>query len=78
MAFMKHAETNHIAELPDLPYWRAAGWEPTDERPAEPDPLRDPPEAIAGAETTETPDADAPTPTKKSAAAAKKQEADRG
>lgn len=44
MTWMKHAETDGIADLPDLPYWRARGWEPTDERPAEPDTLHDPPE----------------------------------
>lgn len=43
MTWMKHAEHGGIADLPDLPYWRAAGWEPTDERPVEPDLLRDPP-----------------------------------
>lgn len=40
--WMQHTETGGLAELPDLPYWRGAGWKPTDERPAEPDLLRDP------------------------------------
>jgi hypothetical protein len=42
MPWMKHAETGLLADLPDLPYWRAVGWEPTDERPQEIDTLRDP------------------------------------
>lgn len=40
--WMKHADHGGIALLPDLSQWRALGWEPTDERPAEPDTLRDP------------------------------------
>ena len=40
--WMKHTETQGIADLPDIPYWRGHGWEPTDERPPEPDTLRDP------------------------------------
>lgn len=57
MTWMKHAEHGGIADLPDLPYWRAAGWEPTDERPTEPDRLRDPepPPAEPAHDTTETP-----------------------
>lgn len=39
---MRHAETGGLADIPDLPYWRAAGWQPTDERPVEPDRLSDP------------------------------------
>jgi hypothetical protein len=42
MTWMKHVDHGGIADLPDLPYWRGAGWEPTDERPVEPDLLRDP------------------------------------
>ena len=57
MTWMKHAESGGLADLPDLPYWRAIGWEPTEERPAEPDLLRDPvPQADDPAEeTTKTP-----------------------
>lgn len=40
--WMKHAEHGGIQDLPDIPYWPAQGWEPTDERPPEPDLLRDP------------------------------------
>lgn len=66
--WMKNAETGGIADLPDLEYWRANGWKPTDERPAEPDLLRDPapPEAPA----PEAPGLSA-AKTKKPAAAAK-------
>lgn len=82
MTWMKHAEHGGIANLPDIPYWRENGWEPTDERPAESNPLRDPPEVVAEAETTEAPDAEAPglsaAPIQKSAAAAKTKETDRG
>ncbi len=69
--WMRHAETGNVAELPDLPYWRGAGWEPTDERPPELDLLRDPapPEAPAA----DTPGLSA-AKTKKSAAAAKEGE----
>lgn len=78
---MKHTEHGGLADLPESPYWLAQGWEPTDERPAEPDLLRDPPPAAEPA-TTEAP---AGTPglsaaeTKKPAASAKsKKEADGG
>lgn len=61
---MKHAETGGIADLPDLPYWRGNGWEPTDERPPEPDLLHDPepdpepePEATEGPEESSGPSA---------------------
>ena len=71
---MKHTEHGGLADLPDTPFWQANGWEPTDERPAEPDPYRDPPPP-AEPEKTEAPDAEAPglsaAQTKKSAAAAK-------
>jgi len=75
MTWMKHAESGGVADLPDLPYWRAVGWEPTDERPPEPNLLRDPapPEAPAA----EAPGLSA-AKTKKSAAAAKTEEIDNG
>lgn len=81
MTWMKHAETGNFADLPDLPYWRGVGWEPTDDRPPEPDTLRDP-LPHADPEPTEAP---AETPglpaeqTEKPAAAAKtKKETGRG
>lgn len=70
--WMKNAVTGGIADLPDLEYWRANGWEPTDERPTEPDLLRDPPPE-APAEKSPGPSA---AKTKKSAAAAKTEEGD--
>jgi hypothetical protein len=73
MTWMKHAETGGFADLPELPYWRAQGWDPTDERPPEPDTLRDPqPE-----ETTQAPAESlglSAAKTKKSATAAKTEE----
>lgn len=39
--WMEHAATGHRAQLPDLPYWRAHGWEPCDGPPPEPDLTRD-------------------------------------
>lgn len=79
--WMRHAETGGLAELPDIPYWRGAGWEPTDERPEEPDLLSDP-LPHADPETTEAP-AESPglsaAETKKPATSAKtKKETDRG
>lgn len=72
--WMRHTEHGGIAELPDLPYWRAIGWEPTDERPPEPDLLRDPPpEAPPEAPAEKSPGLSA-AKTKKSAAAAKTEE----
>jgi hypothetical protein len=72
MTWMKHTGHGGLADLPDSLFWRANGWEPTDERPAEPDPYRDPP---AEPEKTEAPDEKSPglsaAQTKKSAAAAK-------
>lgn len=59
MTWMRHAETGNLADLPDLPYWRGNGWEPTDERPPELDTLRDP-LPHADPEPTEAPDAEAP------------------
>lgn len=81
MTWMRHAETGNYADLPDLPYWRGAGWEPTDERPPEPDTLRDP-LPHADPEPTEAP-AEAPglsaEQTEKPAAAARsKKETGRG
>lgn len=55
--WMKHSEHGDIADLPDLPYWRNRGWEPTDERPAEPDLLHDPePDPGPQPEATEAPE----------------------
>lgn len=46
--WMEHDITGHRAQLPDLPYWRAQGWNPVDGPLPEPDLLRDPvPEADA-------------------------------
>jgi hypothetical protein len=85
MTWMKHGDTGLLADLPDLPYWRAVGWEPTDERPQEIDTLRDPlpPDPGDEPENTEAPAADAPglsaAQTETSAAAAKsKKVSDRG
>jgi hypothetical protein len=78
---MKHAGHGGLADLPESPYWLAQGWEPTDERPAEPDLLRDPPSA-AEPETTEapagTPGLSAAPPEKPATTAKTKKEADRG
>jgi hypothetical protein len=35
--WMQHGEHGGRAQLPDIPYWRARGWEPTDGPPPEPD-----------------------------------------
>ena len=40
--WMEHGEHGGRAQLPDIPYWRAAGWEPCDGPPPEPDLTRDP------------------------------------
>jgi hypothetical protein len=53
--WMKHAEHDGIADLPDLPFWRAQGWEPTDGPPPEPDTLRDPGVEPPTEEDPETP-----------------------
>jgi hypothetical protein len=54
--WMKHAEHGGVADLPDMPYWRSNGWEPTDERPTEPDLLHDPePEDTEDTEDPEEP-----------------------
>lgn len=83
--WMKNAETGGVADLPDLPYWRAQGWEPTDGPPPEPSTLRDPLPHADPVETTEAPDAEAPglsaaqaePPAEKPAAAKSKKESDR-
>jgi hypothetical protein len=36
--WMRHAEHGGYAQLPDIPYWRALGWEPSDAPPPPPDP----------------------------------------
>lgn len=53
---MKHAEHGGIADLPDIPYWRGHGWEPTDESLPEPDTLRDPGVEPPPTETLEDPE----------------------
>jgi hypothetical protein len=40
--WMQHTENGNYADLPDLPFWRAQGWEPADGPPPEPDYTRDP------------------------------------
>jgi len=55
--WMKHKDHEGIADLPDLPYWRAQGWEPADGPPPEPDLLHDPePEEEQAAEVPEVPE----------------------
>lgn len=51
--WMQHEEHEGYAQLPDIPYWRAMGWNPSDP-PPEPDLLRDKPVEPAP-QTTETP-----------------------
>lgn len=47
--WMEHDKTGHRAQLPDIPYWRANGWEPCDGPHPEPDFTRDTdPEAPPG------------------------------
>lgn len=60
--WMKHAVHGGIADLPDIEYWRAQGWEPTDGPPPEPDLLRDP-----GVEPPTTEDPETPSETGSSA-----------
>ncbi len=48
--WMEHDKTHLRAELPDIPYWRANGWNPCDGPPPEPDLTRD-----AAPEPPETP-----------------------
>lgn len=60
--WMKHAEHGGVADLPDLEYWRANGWEPAAGPPPEPDVLHDPAlhdQPTEQPEATETP-ADVP------------------
>jgi hypothetical protein len=40
--WMEHEETGHRAQLPDIGYWRGAGWHPCDGPPPEPNLTRDP------------------------------------
>lgn len=40
--WMEHDKTGHRAQLPDLPYWRAQGWNPVEGPHPEPDLLHDP------------------------------------
>lgn len=40
--WMEHVEHGGRAQLPDIPYWRAQGWEPCDGPPPEPDLTKDP------------------------------------
>jgi hypothetical protein len=54
--WMYHAESGNHAELPDLPFWRAQGWEPADGPPPEPDLTRDPLPDAEPAENTEAPE----------------------
>jgi hypothetical protein len=55
--WMEHGEHGGRAQLPDIPYWRARGWEPCDGPPPEPDLTRDPePDAEPAQETTEPPE----------------------
>jgi len=35
--WMQHDQTGHRAQLPDIPYWRANGWNPCDGPPPETD-----------------------------------------
>jgi len=54
--WMEHDVTKARAQLPDIPYWRANGWNPCDGPYPEPDFTRDPkPESPA--ETTARPSA---------------------
>jgi hypothetical protein len=78
---MKHTEHGGLADLPESPYWLAQGWEPTDERPVEPDLLRDPPPVLPASTEAPavTPGLSAAQPEKPAAAAkTRKTEADRG
>jgi hypothetical protein len=46
LIWMRHDATGGHAQLPDLPYWRGQGWNPSDPPPAD-DTLRDPAPAPA-------------------------------
>lgn len=60
--WMEHGEHGGRAQLPDIPYWRARGWEPTDGPPLEPDltqdplPNAEPVDETPTEQTTETPE----------------------
>lgn len=41
LIWMQHDATGNHAQLPDLPYWRGRGWNPSDPPPAD-DLLHDP------------------------------------
>ncbi len=70
--WMEHDKTGHRAQLPDIPYWRANGWEPCDGPPPDPDLTRDTldPEAPAA----EAPGLSAAQPKKATKSAPKPQE----
>jgi hypothetical protein len=53
--WMTHAETGGTADLPDIEFWRAQGWEPAGGPPPEPDTLRDPGVEPPPTEDPETP-----------------------
>jgi hypothetical protein len=66
--WMEHDQTHHRAQLPDIPYWRANGWNPCDGPPPEPDLTRAPiDEAPPSAGSSAVPD-------KRAAKSAKSQE----
>lgn len=54
--WMEHAEHGGRAELPDIPFWRAQGWEACDGPPPESDLTRDPRPADEPEEPTEAPE----------------------
>jgi hypothetical protein len=77
--WMEHAEHGGRAQLPDLPFWRAQGWEPADGPPPEPDLTKDPLPDAEPAEQTESPEDSSglsATQSTKPAAAAQIQESD--
>lgn len=43
---MEHNVTGHRAQLPDIPYWRANGWNPCDGPTPEPELTRDEPDEL--------------------------------
>lgn len=66
--WMRHEETGHLAQLPDIPYWRARGWNPVDapepasNLPRDPEPEPPAVEAEPGPETKSTKRAAKPAP----------------
>jgi hypothetical protein len=65
--WMRHDTTGHVAQLPDLPYWRANGWQPCDGPPPEPDLTRAPesePPSSTGVSATQPQPADTSAPSK--------------